>query len=235
MRLNEAQVDYARAFYELYPEFGYTRALYLDFEGSGGGSEKVLSAFWPQYAGNKRFFWIRRRKGRGDLGKGRFKELLRFIEYRRDMLDWVVVFSGVASGEPAAGRPAERNRLLDWLGEDPFADVKWANMHAPLGFRQAPVMRRAIRNHRNVWRRGEKRTRYSLEALEYEFGIRRKPAIRSADNEYKDGKPGLIKPLETEGRWERGDLTKKEQGVLRDYCKQDVASMFEIAKQMAGR
>ncbi len=101
MRFNEAQTDYARAFEELYPGFYYTRALYLDFEGSGGGSERILSVYWPQNAGNDRFFWIRRRKGRGDLGKGRFKEVLRFIEHRRDMLDWIVVFSGAVDGESA--------------------------------------------------------------------------------------------------------------------------------------
>lgn len=52
--------SYVKALFELHPTVIPTQALCLDLEGSGGGSEEILSVYWPFLPSDQRFSWLKR-------------------------------------------------------------------------------------------------------------------------------------------------------------------------------
>lgn len=112
--------SYAEALFELHPTFIPTQALYLDLEGSGGGSEEILSVYWPFLPSDKRFSWLKR-TATTEIDLLSINELVSGIG--ADRVKSVVVFSG---GQPS---PDERDRVIDLLGKDPFPDSEWINLH----------------------------------------------------------------------------------------------------------
>jgi len=140
----------------------------------------------------------------------------------RTSLEWVVVFSG---GKDVA---EERVRFETTFGCEALPLARWVNLHRIVTMSTAT--KRAIREARNVWHTGEKRTRYSLEALEYEFNIRRPPELRSHSNSYADGQPGLMSVLTSVSAVMRETADQLEAENLHQYCVQDVRSMFDIAR-----
>ena len=106
----------------------------------------------------------------------------------------------------------------------------WINLHHVV--RKCKEIKGSIRKHRYVWT-GLKRIRvsYSLEALEWEFGIERPISIRSHGNHYCDlnGNRGQMQVLSTAKRSIAGTATEDEERALREYCEADVKSMYEIA------
>ena len=93
-------------------------------------------------------------------------------------------------------------------------------------------MKASIRGNRNVWHcRDRSRVRYSLEVLEWEFGIKRPANIRSHSNCYKDvdGAPGEMEVLSLVQKSIDGLASEQEDLTLRHYCEADVKNMFDIA------
>ena len=137
---------------------------------------------------------------------------------------WIVVYS---AGKES---PDERERLIGLLGQDLFPGSSWINLlHVT---QQSRRIKSSIREHRNVWyARDQVRVRYSLEALEWEFGIERPVNIRSHSYRYRDldGGPGHMEVLATAQRSMLGSATEEEEQSLRDYCEADVKNMFQIA------
>ena len=220
MVLTDPKRSYAEALFELHPTFIPTQALYLDLEGSGGGSEEILSVYWPFLPTDQRFSWLKR-TATTEIDLLSINELVQRIG--ADRAKSVVVFSG---GQPS---PAEKDRVVDLLGEDPFPDSKWINLHYVL--RQCRDIRASIREHRYVWHHTDRsRIRYSLEALEFEFDIVRPPSLRSHNNRYRDlnGQPGEMEVLAIAQRVKAGTAARDEECSLREYCEADVRSMWEI-------
>ena len=120
--------------------------------------------------------------------------------------------------------------MIDLLGEDPFPDSEWINLLHIV--QQCSKVKRSIRDHRYVWYGADRiRVRYSLEALEWEFGIQRPIESRSHSNRYcdLDGEPGQMEVLSTANRVIQGTASECEELSLRSYCESDVKSMYEIS------
>ena len=70
----------------------------------------------------------------------------------------------------------------------------------------------------------------SLEALEFEFGIRRPQSIRTADHIYSDGVQGDIRILDLAKRVIEGEARPEEEFRLYGYCEADVSGMFKVSR-----
>jgi hypothetical protein len=213
--------QFAKELFDLYPDFIPTQALYLDLEGRQNGSEDILSMYWPALRGSERFSWFKQ----DDSTEINSKGLEAYLKSNQGTsVDSVVVYSG---GQES---PDERTRLTGLLDYDPFPNSTWINLLHVV--QQCREMKGSIREHRNVWYgRDQIRVRYSLEALEWEFGIERPASIRSHSNRYKDldGGSGQMKVLANARLSISGAATEDEERSLREYCEADVKNMFEIA------
>ena len=212
---------FSATLFDTYPSFVPTQALYLDLEGRQNGSEDVLSLYWPRKSSSDRFSWLKRTLDVG-LCLERFLDHLQSIDAGN--AKWVVVYS--AGGE----EPEERQRLIDLFGEDPVPNLDWINLH--FAVQKCQPMKASIRSNRNVWHcRDRSRVRYSLEALEWEFGINRPNSIRSHSNCYKDadGAPGEMEVLSLVQKSIDGLASEQEDLTLRQYCEADVKNMFGIS------
>jgi len=218
----DPKAQFAEVLFGIYPEFIPTQALYLDLEGRGGGQQDILSFYWPLLSGSARFSWLRRTNASGiDLTS---------LEVHLEEIDaaetkWVVVYS---AGQKL---PDERDRVIDMFGEDPFAESEWINLLHVV--QRSAEIRRSIREHGYVWYGNDKsRIRNSLEALEWEFGIKRPASLRSHSYRYKDlnGQAGSMEVLSTARRSIDGSANEGDETALRAYCEADVKNMFEISK-----
>ena len=219
--LLDPKIEFAETLFNLYPTFIPTQALYLDLEGNGSGSEDILSFFWPVLPGDQRFSWIQRSDS-STIDVAKFEAQIKLIGAAR--AKWIVVFSG---GQKL---PDERERLVALLGKDPFPASDWINLHYAV--RECRGIKSSIRENRNVWyEKDRSRVRYSLEALEWEFGIERPIELRSHSYRYRDlgGEPGLMEVLVSVQQANAGLSTEEEEMYLRKYCEADVNSMYEIA------
>lgn len=120
--------------------------------------------------------------------------------------------------------------------------AEWINLHSVLRRcwqTERAITRRALRTVRQGGRRrsparrprdDEKQVRKSLEALEFEFGLKRPVELRRHGNIYSDGSKGLMKILETEKALLDGNADEDQIDALVDYCTWDVRSMFKIAR-----
>lgn len=224
-RLNDVQTAFASTLFRIYENFLPTRALYLDLEGSGGGSEAAINLFWPQNSSLKRFSWAVG-GAMSVLTAGDVGYVLDDLDLANDEPKWVVVFS---AGDLTKGVSQERSRVEALFEGNPFPDSAWVNLHYVI--KNCKPMKASIRKHRFVWHTGETRTRYGLEALEREFKIERPPVIRSHSNSYADSLPGEMNILESIQRFRTGEASDREVAHLRNYCRADVESMFTIARE----
>ena len=219
--LTEARANFAARLFEMYPSFIPTQSIYLDLEGRKNGSEDILSLYWPVLTGSERFTWMRLSENIPITLNG----FLKHIEsLRASEAKWIIVFSG------GQEEPDERNRLTDLLGKDPFIDRDWINLHHVV--QKSQSLKQSIREHRNVWHcKDRSRVRYSLEALEWEFGIERPQHIRSHSNCYRDlaGGNGAMEVLSISQRSKNGTASDDEETSLKQYCEADVKNMFHIA------
>jgi hypothetical protein len=218
----EATKSFAESLFRLYPTLIPTQALYLDLEGSGKGSEYILSVYWPYLSRELRFSWLQR-TDTIVIDAKMFNDLLERI--KAESPKWIVVFSG---GQAA---PDERNRIVELLSEDPFPDAEWINLH--YAFRDSGEIKRSVREHQYIWVPGRiNPIMYSLEALELEFGIVRPTRIRGHGNCYRDidGKGGEMEVLTVAQRVRGGLASEDEVLALREYCEADVKNMFQIAR-----
>ncbi|MDA1276441.1 MAG: hypothetical protein O2960_20680 [Verrucomicrobia bacterium] len=217
----DPRIRFAETLFNLHPTFIPTQALYLDLEGRKNGMEDVLSLYWPVLPGKQRFSWIKRTES----SEIKFPVLGAHLESTGAVAaKWIVVYSG--GGE----NPDERERLVDLLDKNPFPNSEWINMLNVV--QHCRELTQSIRDHRHVWYgRDQIRVRYSLEALEWEFGIERPISIRSHSNRYRDldGEFGRMEVLSATKGSITGTATKDEERSLRDYCKADVRNMYEIA------
>ena len=72
--------------------------------------------------------------------------------------------------------------------------------------------------------------KYPPENLEFLFGVRRAKDIRTHGGIYADESPGTFGVLTTEEQVVRGRATEATKKRLERYCRQDVKSMFKIAR-----
>ena len=217
----DPKIQFAKKLFDLYPDFIPTQALYIDLEGRKNGSEDLLSFFRPALPGPTRFSWITRSET-SEIDLKAMKTHLDSIGATTPK--WIVVYSG------GQASPDERSRVTDLLGRDPFPDSEWVNLLHVV--QQCPATKGSIRDHRHVWFAADRiRVRYSLEALEWEFGIERSIEIRSHSNRYRDlnGGPGQMEVLSTANRVIQGTASGDEELRLRRYCESDVKSMYEIS------
>ncbi len=135
----------------------------------------------------------------------------------------IVVFSG----GPVI--PDEQVRFEEAYGDLWGPSIEWVNLHKEL--RACYQIRSAIRKHRYVWRTGRKKGDYSLEALEYEFGISRPDQLRSASKTYRGGDTGSLSPLEHTKQWIDQTISEDDLTRLQRYTRYDVESMFRIARE----
>ena len=217
----EATKSFAQALFKACPTFLPTQALYLDLEGGGGGSEEIMSLYWPYLPGAQRFHWVRR-KITTEIGTDKVYDLLRLIGATSPR--WVVVFSG------GAVSPDERVRVVELLGEDPFPNSDWINLHQV--FRDCAEIKRSVRENRHVWVQDRKNVMYSLESLEWEFGIVRPRRIRGHRNCFSDidGQTGEMEVLKLTQRVREGLASEDEELSLKEYCEADVKNMYQIAR-----
>ena len=216
-----AQKAFAKNLFDRHPTFIPTQALYVDLEGRQHGSEDILSLYWPVLPSAARFSWLTRTEG-NPLELEHFLHHVETIKAKK--AKWIVVFSS------GGDSPEERLRLADLFGRDPFPDSEWINLHQILS--KSRHTKASIRQNRNVWFcRDRSRVRYSLEALEWEFGIERPSNIRSHSNCYKDmgGMSGQMEVLSMVQRVMNGSASENEELCLSQYCESDVKNMFEIA------
>jgi hypothetical protein len=222
LSLTVDQFAFAEQLFELYPNFLPTRSLYVDLEGSGSGNEQVVSFLWPQNPSPTRFQWVM--AGPGEIINGEIiEEIINGLGVDVEALNSVVVYS--AGGLD----PQERSRVIELLDYDPWPDSTWVNLL--LATQRSSEMSAAIKAHRHVvFKRDRKQVRRSLEALEWEFGIVRPPQIRGHNNKYSDGLEGEMHPLQSASDYSTGQLDESEQRWFKSYCRQDVESMFTIAR-----
>ena len=221
MEIITSNIKFAEVLFNLYPAFIPTQALYLDLEGNGGGQEEILSLYWPALSGEQRFSWIKR-SDMSEIDMPASRLHLESIGAQKPK--WVVVYS---SGQDS---PDEKRRVIDLLSKDPFPDCTWLNLLHVV--QQCPEIKSSIRENRYVWHGSDQiRVRYSLEALEWEFGIERPLNLRSHSFHYRDldGGPGSMEVLNTANRSKDGTATEDEESSLLGYCKADVKNMFDIA------
>ena len=222
MLADDPKRRFAEQLFELNPTLLPTQALYLDLEGSGGRAEDILSLYWPRLPGHRRFSWLVRTPA-SEIHQGELRDLVEKIGAEKPK--WIVVFSG------GQALPDERVRVTDLLGQDPFPESEWINLHYAL--RRCRDMRSAIREHRHVWNtRNRSLVGYSLEALEWEFDIVRPRNLRGHNNGYRDldGESGEMEVLATAKRVIEGSATEDEELSLRRYCESDVRNMYRIAR-----
>lgn len=217
----DPRVRFAETLFGIYPEFLPTQALYLDLEGRSSGPQDILSCYWPVLSGSKRFSWIRRTNS-SEIDLASVEAHLE--EIGAAGAKWIVVYS--------AGQllPDERDRVIGMLGQDPFPDGEWINLLHVV--QRCTEMRGSIREHGYAWyERDQTRIRNSLEALEWEFSIKRPVSLRSHSYRYKDldGGAGSMEVLSTARRSMEGSAEEEEETALRAYCEADVKHMFEIA------
>lgn len=213
---------FAENLFELHPTLLPTQALYLDLEGRGGGAEEILSLYWPRLPGPQRFSWLIRTSS-SVIDQDGFRDLVQRIG--AETPKWVVVFS------PGLSSPEERTRVVALLDQDPFPESEWINLHYSL--RRCGAIKTAIREHRYVWNtRNRSLVGYSLEALEWEFGIMRPRNLRGHNNAYHDleGESGEMEPLATAKKVIEGSATEEEETSLRQYCEADVRNMYQIVR-----
>ena len=213
--------QFAETLFGLHPDFIPTQGLYLDLEGNGSGSENILSFYWPARPAADRFSWMKRSES-FNIGHVEMEAHLDSIGASRAR--WIVVYS---AGQES---PDERGRLIELLGRDPFPEGSWINLLYVV--QQCMAIKSSIREHRYVWYgKDQVRARYSLEALEWEFGIERSVGIRSHSNRYSDldGGSGQMEVLATAQRSISASATEEEERSLREYCEADVENMFEVA------
>ena len=217
----DAKKLFAKELFDLYPDFVPTQALYIDLEGRRNGSEDILSMYWPVLRGAERFSWFKQ-SGSTEINS---RDLEAYLKSNRGTpVDCIVVYS---AGQES---PDERTRLTDLLGDDPFPNSTWVNLLHVV--QQCRDIKASIREHRNVWYgRDQIRVRYSLEALEWEFGIERPANIRSHSNRYKDldGEFGQMNMLTNARLSISESATEDEERSLREYFAADVKNMFAIA------
>lgn len=216
-----AVIGFAETLYRLFPDFVPTRTLYIDLEGRQSGSEDILSLYWPAVAGDRRFSWLKRNAS-SEIEVKDFESILNRVGASKPR--WVMVFS--------AGKeePDEQLRLNQLFGRSMFPGSCWVNLHHIV--QRSRALKLCIREHRNVWHcNDKKRVRYSLEALEWEFGIIRPPDIRAHSNCYQDqgGRSGLMQVLSTAKKSIEGSASQAEENYLQEYCKSDVRNMFLIS------
>jgi len=219
--VTDPKKQFAETLFGLHPDFIPTQGLYLDLEGSGSGSENILSFYWPALPGADRFSWMKRSES-FNIGPVEMEAHLDSIGASRAR--WIVVYS---AGQES---PDERGRLIELLGRDPFPEGSWINLLYVV--QQCTAIKHSIREHRYVWYGKDRvRVRYSLEALEWEFGIERSVDIRSHSNLYRDldGESGQMEVLAMAQRSISASATEEEERFLREYCEADVESMFEVA------
>ncbi len=221
--------EFATELFSQYPDLSSTKALYLDLEGSGlgtdavPGTEYVLTMCWPQRGHPARYQRIRRPSLSEDMTGRQLNAALRAFGMNLTELKHVVVFSG------GLGEPDEKIRFEKVFGEGSLGNPNWVNLHALV--RRSPQMKRDIRDSRWVWfHRDRTRTRYSLEAVEHEFGIRRPVRARAHTNRYRDEIPGAARPLELARAWMNGSASDEDIAQLMDYTRQDVESMFKLTQ-----
>lgn len=208
--------------FALWPDLRPTRALYIDFEGSGSGDERIMSIYWPQLAGSDRFRMLWRGSATSDLSSDSLESTLRDLSCNPSRLEWVVVFS---AGQPV---PEEQTRFEAVFGNDWFPKAEWVNLHFAM---RKSTITRSVRS--TAWAKhvkDKKRIRYGLENLEYQFGYVRPRELRSHEYRHKDGTVGLMKVLETEQDAFNSGKGIGEFETLVDYCQYDVESMFRIAR-----
>ena len=217
----DPKTRFAEVLFGIYPEFLPTQALYLDLEGRNSGQQDILSFYWPVLPGSKRFSWIRRTNA---------SEIdLTYVEAHLEEIGaagakWVVVYS---AGQKL---PDERDRVIEMFGQDPFPDSEWINLLHVV--QRCTEIRRSIREHGYAWFEKDKtRIRNSLEALEWEFGIKRPVSLRSHSYRYKDldGGAGSMEVLSTAKRSIEGTADEENETALRAYCEADVKNLFEIS------
>jgi len=222
LKLTDDQTAFARKMFELYPTFLPTKSLYVDLEGSGSGSESIVSLFWPQNSRAKRFTWVIR-SATSAIASEDINKAVEELGIIDPQPQWIVTY--------AQGRyeSEERERLIQLLGQDPWPNAIWINLlHV---FQECREMTSAIRQHRNVkYRRDRTQIRRSLESLEWEFGITRNPNIRSKSNEYSDGLTGTMAVLTLAAELVGGTISTSQEKILYRYCKQDVHSMHRISR-----
>ena len=220
--LNEDQQAFSEKLFELYPEFLPTRSLYVDLEGSGSGNERVVSVFWPQNPSPTRFEWVVAGPGETIDGEA-IEDVINELGADVEDVNSVVVYS--AGGVD----PQERTRVVELLDYDPWPDCTWVNLLSVT--QRCREMSDAIKKHRNVvFKRDRIQVRRSLEALEWEFGIVRPPQIRGHNNNYSDGLAGEMHPLQSASDFATDQLDESDKRWFESYCRQDVESMFKIAR-----
>lgn len=219
-----AKLQFASKLFDLHDGFRPTKSLYLDFEGSGAGHEAALGLYWPQRKGTERFRLLVSGDDDRPLSATGLKYALEDLHCACSEVNSVVVFSG---GEIESD---ELHRFREVFGKNHvLAQKTWVNMHVVL--RKSSEMKRSVRDHRYVRKIGRQMAHYSLEALEWEFGIRRCPDLRGHDCTYADQATGNMKILELLKRLRTGDGTDEDSALLEAYCRQDVESLFKVARE----
>ena len=226
-----AMQSFSDELFEQYEDLKPTESLYIDLEGSGAGNEDdpskgneyLMTMCWPQKGSPDRFQRIRRPSLAVEMNVKQLKDTLDSIDVNLKKLKHLIVFSG--------GRedPEEKLRVEKIFGEEVFRNCEWINLHAVL--RSDWKMKRAIRERKWVWHcKDQRRVRYSLEALEYEFGVHRSRDLRAHSNCYSDG-PGTLHALKLARAWVNGSGSDHDTNLLMRYTRQDVEGMFRIAKK----
>ena len=182
-----------------------------------------MSLFNPQKSRESRFAWCAR-TSEAPLTAGDLDAAMGRLGARGGAPRWVVVYSA------GQREPHERDRLEKLLKSAVWPGAEWVNLLWVV--RRSKEMTTAIKAHRNVvFCKDRIQVRRSLEALEWEFDIRRPPALRSHSNCYADGQPGEMQVLKLSAKLAANSITAKEENTLRRYCIQDVRSMFAIARR----
>jgi hypothetical protein len=218
-----ATTEYGQLLFDTFENFLPTRSLYVDFEGSGSGTEDIFTLYWPQNSGEFRTAFVIRRPQENAPTIKDLRVACEQLDVEPLEVKHIVVFSG----GPVV--PDEMIRFEEVFGEGWTTPEQWINLHALL--RDSQRMKRAIRQRRFVWHTGETRTRYSLEALEREFRIIRPGELRSRSNSYSDSSVGSFSPLELSRLWVDGSIDEEDLGQLKTYCRYDVESMFKISRE----
>jgi hypothetical protein len=226
-----ATESFSQELFHQHPDLIPTRSLYLDLEGSGGGTdddsdkgtESVLTVCWPQKGESDRYKRIRRPSRSQPMTQQQLVDVLDELSINRAKLNHIVVFSG------GMEEPGEKKRFEKVFGKNIFGNSEWVNLHTVL--RKTKQMKLAIRDSRWVWLTGKTSAHYCLEALEHEFNFRRPVNTRAHSNSYADGNPGMIYALKLANSWVDGSATVDDIRLLELYTRQDVEGMFRITQK----
>ena len=201
----------------------YRRILESVKDDTKKSNEYLVTLCWPQKGQQDRYQWIRRAKRSQGMTREELTLVLDSLNIDPAKLSHVVVFSG------GPQEPHEKVRFEKVFGRDIFWRSEWVNLHTVL--RRSTLMKQAIRQSRWVWFKNERRTRYSLEALEHEFGIHRPADIRAHSNSYADGTTGTVYALKLASAWVDGTASSEDIALLKRYTRQDVEGMFRIVQK----